>query len=109
VFHSFTNDVADLWPLSRGDSGHCTARCEIPAGLFNAGQYSVRPLLKSESEASPVIPQRTPALRVEFDVPNKDLIITGRVGVVAPIIPWQIAPAETPQQQLHSQQAVSPA
>lgn len=90
VFHTYSNDVADLWPHIGSRSGCYTANCEIPPGLLNGGQYHVRPLVKSESDALPVIPERAPLLRIEFDVPNKSHITSGRKGIVAPIIPWRL-------------------
>jgi lipopolysaccharide transport system ATP-binding protein len=94
VFHTFSNDVADVWPMVGGQAGSYAARCEIPPCLLNGGQYNVRPMIKSESDARPVIPERAPLLRVEFDVPNRSLIISGRAGAVAPIIPWRMRPTE---------------
>jgi hypothetical protein len=97
VFRTVTNDVVDQTALFRESGGLCIARCEIPGGLFNAGQYRVRPLLKSQTDAPPVIADRTPVLRVEFDVPNKSLVVGNRIGVVAPIIPWTIEPLPVPE------------
>ena len=90
VFHSYSNDVSDLWPHVGGNAGRYTASCSIPPGLLNGGPYHVRPLVKSESDALPVIPERAPLLRIEFDVPNKSHITSKRMGVVAPIVPWRL-------------------
>jgi hypothetical protein len=87
VFRSYSNDVVDLAPVFRHVAGRCVARCELPAGLLNGGQFHLRPMLKSTDNVPPVIPDRAPLLQIDFDVPNKALIISGRVGVVAPIIP----------------------
>ncbi|MBL8852200.1 MAG: ABC transporter ATP-binding protein [Planctomycetaceae bacterium] len=93
VFRTFSNDVFDLTQALRTTAGKYTARCEIPACLLNEGQYRIRPILKTATDSPIVMPDRAPLLQIEFDVPNKALIIRGRVGVVAPIIPWELQPS----------------
>jgi len=92
LFRTFSDDVADVWMNASGKGPVYRARCEIPAGLLNAGQYRVRTLLRTEHAAAPVTPERSPFFQVLFDVPNEGITVQSRQGLVAPILPWQINP-----------------
>jgi lipopolysaccharide transport system ATP-binding protein len=87
-----TDTVAGAAPVSPAGPGTYETRCTIPAHWLNRGQYYFTLAADVQNQQVHFFYENALALNVDPALDNQPTLVDGRVGLLAPQLPWETNP-----------------
>ena len=96
LFRSFYNDKDEIFEYHEGEGEKIVRfRTYIPEGMLNNGRHYIDPLVHVYRQDKLVTDLRGLTIDVILDIPNKNLVVKSRGGLMAPMLDWDVNEAET--------------